>query len=75
MPLLNELHLDRLSVEDRLLLVEEIWDSIAQSRQTVPFTAEQQQELELRLRNHEQNPNDVVAWEDVKAAALARLGQ
>ena len=29
MALLTELHIDRLSVEDRLLLVGEIWDSIA----------------------------------------------
>ena len=75
MALLTELYIDRLSVEDRLLLVEEIWDSIAQTEQTVPLTASQQQELELRLREHEQNPDDVVSWEDVKTATLARLGQ
>ncbi|MBC7820251.1 MAG: addiction module protein [Planctomycetaceae bacterium] len=75
MPLLTELHIDRLSVEDRLLLVEEIWDSIAQTQQTVPLTNSQQQELERRLRDHEQNPDDVVSWEEVKAATLARLGQ
>src|SRR5262245_22011836 len=75
MALLSELHIDRLSIEDRLLLVEEIWDSIAQSQTTVPLTDSQQQELERRLRDHEQNPNDVVAWEEVKAATLARLSQ
>ena len=75
MALLTELYIDRLSVEDRLLLVEEIWDSIAQTQQTVPLAELQQVELERRLRDHEQNPNDVIAWEDVKAATLARLGQ
>ena len=75
MALLTELHIDRLSVEDRLLLVEEIWDSIAESQQSVLLTDSQKQELERRLRDHEQNPDDVVAWEDVKAATLARLSQ
>ena len=75
MALLTELHIDRLSVEDRLLLVEEIWDSIAQTQRTAPLTDSQQQELERRLRDHEQNPDDVVSWEAVKAATLARLGQ
>ncbi len=73
MPLLTELHIDRLSVEDRLLLVEEIWDSIAQTQQTVPLSESQQQELERRLRDQEQNPDDFVSWETVKAATLARL--
>lgn len=75
MALLTELHIDRLSVEDRLLLVEEIWDSIAQTQQTVPLTESQQQELDRRLRDHEQTPDDVVSWEEVKAATLSRLGQ
>lgn len=75
MALLTELHIDRLSVEDRLLLVEEIWDSIAQTQQTVPLTVSQQQELERRLRDHEQNPDDVVSWKTVKSATLANLSQ
>ncbi len=75
MALLTELHIDRLSVEDRLLLVEEIWDSIARSPKAAPLTEPQQQELERRLHDHEQNPDDVVSWEEVKAATLARLGR
>lgn len=65
MALLTELHIDRLNVEDRLLLVEEIWDSIAQTQQTVPLTESPQQELERRLHDHEQNPDDVVSWKEI----------
>ncbi len=75
MALLTELHIDRLSVEDRLLLVEEIWDSIAQTPQAMSLTEHQQQELERRLQKHERNPDDVVSWEEVKAATLERLSQ
>ena len=64
-----------LSVAERILLVEEIWDSIAQTQQTVSLSKSQQQELERRLLDQEQNPDDVVSWEEVTAATLARLGQ
>ncbi len=75
MALMTELHIDQLTVEDRLLLVEEIWDSIAQTQPTIALSDSQQSELEFRLRDHAQNPDDLVAWEEVKAAALARLSR
>ena len=75
MALLKELHLDRLPVDDRLQLVQEIWDSIAESQKLVPLTTTQQTELKRRLRDHQANPDDVIPWEEVKAATLARLGR
>ena len=75
MALLTELHIDRLSVEDRMILVEEIWDSIAQTPQTISLTVPQQHELERRLQEHVRNPDEVVSWEEVKAATLARLSR
>lgn len=38
-----------LTVEERLKLVEDIWDSIAAEREALPLTSEQRQELERRL--------------------------
>jgi putative addiction module component (TIGR02574 family) len=35
----------------------------------------QQLELERRLADHMTNPDDVVAWEQVKAEALARFSR
>lgn len=75
MALITDLHLDRLSVEDRLVLVEELWDSIGRTQSSVSLSAEQQQELERRLIDHQQHPDDVVSWDEVKATTLARLGQ
>lgn len=75
MPLMKELHLDRLSLEDRLLLVEEIWDSITQSGQAVPLSQNQLKELERRQTEHERQPDDVAAWDEIKAAALARISR
>jgi len=67
---LKSLGIDRLSVEERLALVEELWDSIAAA---VPLTDAQRIELDRRLAEHEAHPDDVVSWEDVKASIAARL--
>jgi putative addiction module component (TIGR02574 family) len=63
---LKTLGIDRLGVEDRLTLVEEIWDSIAADSMAVPLTPEQRKELELRLAAHEANPEDTVPWSEVR---------
>lgn len=67
---LKALGIERLSVEERISLVEEIWDSIAEA---TPLTGAQRLELDRRLQDHESNPADVVPWEVVKASITARL--
>lgn len=67
---LKSLGIERLSVEERISLVEEIWDSIAEC---TPLTEAQRLELDRRLQDHEANPDDVVPWEVVKASITARL--
>ena len=67
---LKTLGIERLSVEERIALVEEIWDSIAEA---TPLTQAQRRELDRRLQDHEANPDDAVSWEVVKASMAARL--
>ena len=57
----------KLSVAERILAVEEIWDSIAEDQAALPVTAAQRRELDQRLQEHEAAPDDVVEWETVKA--------
>ena len=61
-----------LSIEERLALVEAIWDSIAAESENLPLTEAQRLELECRLAYHLANPDDVVPWEVVHAEAMAR---
>lgn len=70
---LKSLGIDRLSVEERLALVEELWDSIAEDRAAVPLTGAQRAELDRRLAEHEAHPDDVVSWEEVKTSINTRF--
>jgi putative addiction module component (TIGR02574 family) len=72
---MKDLGIDRLSVDDRVVLAHEIWDSVAAEVERAPLTEAQLRELERRLADHQANPGDVVPWEQIKAEALARFGQ
>ena len=70
---IKSLGIDRLGVEERLALVEEIWDSIAADSAAVPLTDAQRAELERQVVEDDANPEDVSPWDEVKASTLARL--
>jgi putative addiction module component (TIGR02574 family) len=72
-PSLQALGIDRLSVDERLRLVQEIWDSIATESERVSLTEAQEQEIDRRLSTHASNPDAAIPWEQVEADALARL--
>jgi len=69
---LKSLGVEQLSVAERLVLVEELWDSIATD---TPVTDPQRAELDRRLADHQAHPDDVVPWDEVKASTIARLGK
>lgn len=46
-------NLRELSVEDRIRLVEDLWDSIAQDQDALPLTSDQAAELDRRLDAYE----------------------
>ncbi|MBA4191560.1 MAG: addiction module component [Planctomycetaceae bacterium] len=71
LPTLEDLGIDRLTVDERIALAQAIWDSLPVQPQPPRLTEAQRQELERRLADHAANPADVVPWEQVKAAALA----
>ena len=49
--------LQNLPLEERLKLVEDLWDSIAAEEQSLPLTAEQRHLLEERLNQYELDGN------------------
>jgi putative addiction module component (TIGR02574 family) len=57
----------QLSVAERILLVEDIWDSILDDAQAVGPTESQRSELDKRLAAFESSPDAGSDWETIRA--------
>ena len=55
-----------LSISERIQLVEDIWDSIAELPEAVILTDDQKRELDNRLDAYHLNPNEGSPWEKVR---------
>jgi putative addiction module component (TIGR02574 family) len=55
-----------LSPAEKLQLVEDLWDDLASTPESVPVHDWQRRELSRRKANLMQNPSSGVAWEEVK---------
>jgi len=64
-----------LDIDEQIDLVEAIWTGIVSRGLEPSLTESQKLELDRRLADHLANPNDVIAWDDVKEAALAKIRQ
>ena len=71
-PTAEALGIDQLSVAERILLVEEIWDSIAEEVNASDLTQAQKDELDRRLAAMGADPRAGSSWEEVKARLLSR---
>lgn len=60
----------KLSVAERILLVEEIWDSIARENEAFELSDSQKKELERRSQSFSSNPTLGRSWEEIKAEFL-----
>lgn len=69
---MKKLGIDRLSAEQRLSLIEEIWESLDEP--SVPMSDAQRAELEVRLADHEASPQDVIPLEEVRKSVLPPRG-
>ena len=58
----------KLSVSERIQLVEDIWDSIAaEASNTVELSQAQIAELHRRVAEHRADPSTAVPWEQVRS--------
>ncbi len=56
----------KLSAAERLELVEELWDSIADEDEALALTNEQREDLERRLAEADADPTGGAPWEEVR---------
>lgn len=66
-------NLKSLSTQDKLQLVQELWDDIAAESTQVRLTTSQRQLLDERLEDMAQNPDDDDSWEDARDRILRSL--
>jgi len=55
-----------LPLDEKLELVHDLWDEIAESPESIELTPEQRAQAERRLAEHEQNPGRYPTWEAVR---------
>lgn len=61
-----------LSVPERIILVEDIWDSVSEVPDAVILTEDQKMELDRRLDAYHKNPGEGSPWGEVKARIRSR---
>ncbi len=63
----------RLSISERIQLVQDIWDSIAEVPDSVLLTDEQKAELDRRLDAYHKDPNVGSPWAVVRERFKSRI--
>ena len=61
-----QLNVSELSIAERILLVQDIWDSIADEGEQIKLTVDQKAELDRRMKDYGESPEEFSTWDDVK---------
>ena len=64
------LDLERLTVAERLQLIEQVWDSLRQRADVLTLSADEHAVIEARRADHHADPTSAVDWESVRADLL-----
>ncbi len=67
------IEIDNLNVEERLELIESLWESLVADPSMIPVTDAQKRILDERLDEIEAGDDAGTPWEDVKARIQKRL--
>jgi putative addiction module component (TIGR02574 family) len=62
---MEAIDLDRLSAEERLELLEQVWESLSETPQAIPLTNAQCDELDRRLDDLDRDGPVGIPWEEV----------
>ena len=64
------LDLARLTVGERLQLIEQVWDSLRQGAGVLPLSEDERVLIDARRAEHRADPTSAVEWESVRADLL-----
>lgn len=60
------MNLQELTPSEKILLAEQLWDSVASDEQLFPLTEDQKAELDARLASYSVDPEAGDSWENVR---------
>jgi putative addiction module component (TIGR02574 family) len=63
-----------LSSDEKLDIIEALWESLSQTPELIPIHDWQKRELDRRQAEYEANPEPLLTWEEVQANILAKYG-
>ena len=56
----------KLSTPEKILLVEDLWDSIVSDESTVPIPQSHMEELDRRVKRHESSPGNLLTLDELR---------
>jgi len=62
----KKIDIQDLSQSERILLAEQLWDSIAEDQDSLEVTHAQMELLQQRLAAYKASPDEGTSWEEVK---------
>ena len=66
---------ERWPIEERIQLIQEVWDRLADQGHEAALSDEMKAELDRRLAAYQADPTSAIPWDQVEAEALARFGR
>lgn len=70
----QNIDIDKLDADQRLQLIERLWDSLEDSSDAFPLTAAQKLELDSRLDRIDAGDDAGIPWDDMISQIQAKLG-
>lgn len=62
----------RLSIPEKILLVEELWDTIASDEEEIPVPQSHRDELERRFEKHGMHPGNLLTLDELRGRIAKR---
>ena len=72
MNLINISEIKNLSTPEKILLVEDLWESIAADASVMPIPESHKSELKRRLALFDHHPGDLISLEELKSGIANR---
>jgi putative addiction module component (TIGR02574 family) len=64
--------ISKLSAPEKILLVEDLWDSISSDESSIPVPESHKTEIDRRLKRHESGPGNLLSLADLQTGIEKR---